>query len=444
MTQSLPTTSFPIAPQILGVFIVLASMLVVLSLPWPFLFVLFVIGIVYIRLILVKAKTIRDQTNARHNEQLREQHERDEAATLMKLLIDAADIPIMATDDQGCITHSNRNAQQMLRLNEDIIGLRFDELFTQQVLHDLEKHAREGEQGHARLSFPIAGEMREFDVSADPVIALQYKALHGAVLTFRDITELSLAMTLKADFVANASHELRTPIASIKGAAETLAGPARNDDGMSARLIEMITNNATRLELLASDLLDLSRLEAQDQSPELQSIDLSDLIAKIIHDSTQAATRRKLKVVSEISSEIDLIHTDPMLLSLILRNLVQNAIKFAHEETTIKVAAEVDSITSDRTVSVPSSLDGTMGVRIRVVDKGIGIPLTQQQRIFERFFQVDDARSGSSAKRGTGLGLAIVKHASKRLGGAVSLESVYQEGSTFIIELPRCIHGTPE
>lgn len=444
MTQSLPTTSFPIAPQILGVFIVLASVLVVLSLPWPFLFVLFVIGIVYIRLILVKAKTIRDQTNARHNEQLREQHERDEAATLMKLLIDAADIPIMATDDQGCITHSNRNAQQMLRLNEDIIGLRFDELFTQQVLHDLEKHAREGEQGHARLSFPIAGEMREFDVSADPVIALQYKALHGAVLTFRDITELSLAMTLKADFVANASHELRTPIASIKGAAETLAGPARNDDGMSARLIEMITNNATRLELLASDLLDLSRLEAQDQSPELQSIDLSDLIAKIIHDSTQAATRRKLKVVSEISSEIDLIHTDPMLLSLILRNLVQNAIKFAHEETTIKVAAEVDSITSDRTVSVPSSLDGTMGVRIRVVDKGIGIPLTQQQRIFERFFQVDDARSGSSAKRGTGLGLAIVKHASKRLGGAVSLESVYQEGSTFIIELPRCIHGTPE
>jgi len=153
----------------------------------------------------------------------------------------------------------------------------------------------------------------------------------------------------------------------------------------------------------------------------------------------QAATRRGLEVVSEVSNEVNQIQTDPVLLSLILRNLVQNAIKFAHEDTTIKITVEPDSISHDRTIPIPDSLVGSMGIRIRVIDKGIGIPITQQQRIFERFFQVDDARSGSSAKRGTGLGLAIVKHASKRLGGTVSLESVYREGSTFIIELPRCI-----
>lgn len=127
------------------------------------------------------------------------------------------------------------------------------------------------------------------------------------------------------------------------------------------------------------------------------------------------------------------------MLSLMIRNLVGNAIKFAHQDTTIRVVIERELIATDRAAPVPVALDRKMGLVIRVIDRGVGIPLAQQQRVFERFYQVNDARTGSGALRGTGLGLAIVKHASKRLGGSVLLESVHQEGTTVTIGLPRCV-----
>lgn len=366
-------------------------------------------------------------------------------ADLLRSVIDAADIPILATDEHGCIAHTNRRAHDVLGITSSADGRRFDEMMTQQALHDLEIFARQGEPGHARLALPVHGELRDFDVSADPVVVSK-----GAVLTFRDITELSRAVTLKADFVANASHELRTPIASIKAATETLAGPARGDERMSNRLIEIISNNATRLEMLAADLLDLSKLESDDQPTTMVYVHLKDLIEKIAHEHAPALDRRQLKLVidledthddqhGQVPDDIDLIQTDPALLELILRNLIQNATKFAHDGTTIRVIATRAVVLGERAIAIPSSLDLPMGLVIRVIDKGIGIPLSHQQRIFERFYQVDDARTGSGAKRGTGLGLAIVKHATRRLGGSVHLESVYQVGTTMIVELPRCV-----
>lgn len=360
-------------------------------------------------------------------------------AALLRALIDAADIPVLATDEHGCISLTNRRAQEMLGIGEAMIGRRFDEIMPHEVLHQLESQARANKPGHARLALPIAGEMREFDVSADPVEYSQ-----GSVLTFRDITELSRAMTLKADFAANASHELRTPIASIKGAAETLAGPARSDEQMSGRLIEMIANNAVRLEMLTADLLDLSRLEAEDQPAQIETVVLIDLIEKAFREFRSQAHRRTLTLSPEVEDGLTEIKTDISLLGLILRNLIGNAIKFAHEGTTVRVVVRCQSVGVDRTAPVPIDLDGAMGVVINVIDKGIGIPLIHQQRIFERFYQVDQARSGSGAKRGTGLGLAIVKHAAKRLGGAISLESVHQVGTTMSVELPRCCESKPD
>lgn len=370
-------------------------------------------------------------------------------ASLLRSVIDAADIPILATDEDGRVAHTNRKAQDVLGVTHLAEGRRFDEMMTQRALHDLEMLARQGEPGHARLVLPVDGELRHFDVSADPV-----RVSNGAVLTFRDITELSRAVTLKADFAANASHELRTPIASIKAATETLAGAAKTDERMSNRLIEMITSNANRLEMLASDLLDLSKLEADDQPAMVVPVHLGKLIEKIAHEHASALERRNLELAIELDDDtsaengegalqspepIDLIQTDPALLDLILRNLIQNAAKFAHEGTTIRVRAHRAKVVGDRTIPIPSSLDSPMGLVISVIDKGIGIPLSHQQRIFERFYQVDDARTGSGAKRGTGLGLAIVKHAARRLGGSIHLESVYQVGTTMFVELPRCV-----
>lgn len=356
-------------------------------------------------------------------------------AQLLRGLIDAADIPIIATDADGVLLKCNIPAGNVLGIHDRMTGRRFDELFTQPVLDELETLARRGEPGHARASIPIQGEMRDFDISADPV-----PVLGGAVLTFRDITELSRAVTLKADFAANASHELRTPIASIKGAAETLMGPARDDPRMSGRLIEMISSNANRLELLARDLLDLSKLEAEDLPVTLEDTSLSAQIQSVFAEFVPQAERRGLRLVSEIEDSITNTRSDPALLKLMLRNLVGNAIKFAHQGSAIRVVAQRAHVPVDRSIPTPEALHSDDdGLLMQVIDKGVGIPLEHQQRVFERFYQVDEARSGSAAKRGTGLGLAIVKHAARRLGGTVTLESVYQSGTTISIELPRCL-----
>ena len=377
---------------------------------------------------LLSARRELERANQRANAE-------SDRAGLLRGLIDAADIPIVATDSGGALSKSNTQAREVLGIHEHMNGRRFDELFTRPVMHDLESLARAGEPGHARATLLINGEMRDFDISADPV-----PFSGGAVLTFRDITELSRAVTLKADFAANASHELRTPIASIKGAAETLMGPAREDERMLGRLIEMIASNAARLELLARDLLDLSKLEAEDLPVTISEVDLQDFVEKILAEFAPQAERRSLRLVAQIDPDLGMLRSDPALLTLMLRNLVGNAVKFAHEGTAVRVIAGPAEVPIDRSIPVPESLDSTHdGLIMRVVDKGVGIPLEHQQRIFERFYQVDEARSGSAAKRGTGLGLAIVKHAARRLGGSVSLESVYQSGTTLTIELPRCV-----
>jgi len=276
--------------------------------------------------------------------------------------------------------------------------------------------------------------MRIFDVAANPITNTR-----GAVCTFTDITELSHSATLKADFAANASHELRTPIASILAAIQTLEGPAKNDPAMIQRLIQMISSNASRLDLIVKDLLDLSKLESTLVPVVLTDVNLADLVEQSSLAFSSACERRGLTIETRINPECSIITSNESMLELILPNLIGNATKFAHENTTITIHAESIAIGIDPENPLPDGLDGTRGVRIGVRDEGIGIPLSQQQRIFERFYQVDEARDGSSARRGTGLGLAIVKHAARSLGGSVRLKSIHQQGTTMIVELPGCV-----
>lgn len=359
-----------------------------------------------------------------------EQHER------MRGVLDAAGVPIIATDAEGVITVASRSASRTLGGGRSLVGVRFDELFPQAELHELERLARGGEPGRARLKLPIEGELRTFVVSADAL----GRGL-GGVVTLRDVTELVKAAELKADFAANASHELRTPIASIRGAAETLQGPARNDPAMSTRLIGIVANNAARLEALVNDLLDLSKLESADTAPSLGPVDLQDLCAQVSEQFDAVCQRRRLRVRAAIDPAARTVRSDRVLLELVLRNLVENATKFAREETEIVIKAVPAGIPMDPVNPPPPEADLARGVRLTVRDEGLGIPLAHQQRIFERFYQVDRARTGGSVQRGTGLGLAIVKHATRRLGGRVGVESVYQQGTTMIVELPRCVGG---
>lgn len=349
-------------------------------------------------------------------------------------ILDAADVPIISTDNSGRIVQANSAAGEILGSGRVLIGEYFDSLITQLTVKEIEHLARSGESGHARLELPAAGSMRVFHVAAEPIPDAQ-----GVVCTFTDITELSASVTLKADFAANASHELRTPIAAILGAIQTIEGSARNDPQMTPRLITMISTNATRLDLMVKDLLDLSKLENPRTPTEFTMVSLQDIIERSSSPYVGVCERRGLTIKTKIDPKATFILTDASLLELILRNLIGNATKFAHEHSTITLHADPVELDFDPALQPPNGLDGILGVRIGVRDEGIGIPLSQQARIFERFYQVDEARSGSSARRGTGLGLAIVKHAVRTLGGGIRVKSVHQEGTTMVIELPHCI-----
>lgn len=357
-----------------------------------------------------------------------------ELVRLLGSVIDAADVPIVSTDEEGVIVQANGAAQSILGSGRTLIGDYFDGLITQREVQELERLGRGGESGHARLDLPVKGSMRVFDVAVDPIVTTG-----GAVCTFTDITELMQSVELKADFAANASHELRTPIASIKGAIETLGGAAKDDPVMRDKLIAMIGSNATRLDLMVKDLLDLSKLESDRVPTTLSVIDAHAFVNRVCVPFAPVCARRGLEIRTEIDERAVLIETDPVLLELILRNLVENATKFARDGSVVRVTIERQRVGMDREAPPPAGLTHRDGISLRVKDKGIGIPLAHQSRIFERFYQVDEARSGSSAKRGTGLGLAIVKHAARTLGGSVNIESVHGQGTTMVVNLPGCV-----
>lgn len=351
----------------------------------------------------------------------------------LEALLDAIDEPILATDNAENVLICNRSAERLLEApSGNLIGRPIRSVFTQAAILDLHSAARAGQTRRERVRVTTALGQRVFQVTASPVPVAWGRGVFGAVLALRDVTELDQAAAMQTDFVANASHELRTPVAAIRGAAETLQ-TASDDAYMSERLRDMILSNAVRLEEMLRDLLDLSRLETPGVPVEMVELDLELLCKDIAHMSEAHCQERGLTVSFEFDPRLRAIRSDRKLLSLILRNLIENATKFAHENTTIQVTASI--------VHAPELAKGESGLsvaRVSVADKGIGIPLAAQERVFERYYQADPGR-GSHLKgwrRGTGLGLAIVKHAAHALGGKALLSSVWGQGTTVWVEFP--------
>ncbi|MBL8763326.1 MAG: PAS domain-containing protein [Phycisphaerae bacterium] len=350
----------------------------------------------------------------------------------LESLIEALPEPVIATDSRDRVLFNNGAAERMLgRGVGELTGRPIAELFTRREILTLHADARVGRGGDARARLTTPRGSRVYQVTASPVPAAWGEGVFGAVLVLRDVTELAEAVQVKSDFAANASHELRTPVATIRGAAETLLDGAMDDPPMRDRLVRMVASNAARLENLIRDLMDLSRLEASDRASDGATIDFSELGAGLTELLGSSWAERKLRVRFEWDPSAAGLVCDARLLSLVLRNLLENAIRFAHEGTEIVV----------RAARFEASGGGSVGVRFEVTDRGQGIPLHQQHRVFERFFQGDSSRAGpggsaGTTPRGTGLGLAIVKHAVTAMGGTVSLESVLGEGTTVRFEIP--------
>jgi signal transduction histidine kinase len=241
-------------------------------------------------------------------------------------------------------------------------------------------------------------------------------AADGATLVVvRDVTQQRLLDVVRRDFVANASHELKTPAASIQAAAETLRQVVLDDPEAVPRFAVQLEREAIRLSRIVADLLDLSRLESGSALDDVVS--LSAVTREELHRFEEAAREAKVTLEIETAGERQIrgSHRD---LALLVRNLVDNAIRHSHEGSVIRVEIACDDD----------------AVILRVSDTGIGIPSKDIPRIFERFYRVDRARSRETG--GTGLGLAIVKHVVENHGGTIDVESELGRGTTFSVTFP--------
>jgi two-component system phosphate regulon sensor histidine kinase PhoR len=256
---------------------------------------------------------------------------------------------------------------------------------------------------------------RIFDLRVVPLNNNETGKAEGAIGVFFDITRLEKLERVRQEFLSNVSHELRTPLTSIMAFIETLeSGEANHED--TQRFLEIIRKNAARVNHLIDDILELSAIEAGTVRVTPESVPLGELVEDVFGSLTTKANSQSIELINNVDSEAR-VHADVSRLEQMLTNLVDNAIKFNREGGKVVVSYE----------------DGERS-RIRVEDTGEGIPTQHIERLFERFYRVDRARSREMG--GTGLGLAIVKHLARAHGGEVTVESRLGEGSVFVIELP--------
>lgn len=241
----------------------------------------------------------------------------------------------------------------------------------------------------------------------------------SALILMHDLTRLKRLEETRSGFIANVSHELRTPLAMIKGYIETLLEGDTHDPEIQTRFLGKIEKHADRLHLLIEDLMTISSLESGEIELNVRPVDLAGLTARVIDDLSAPAARRNVEITNRISPDLK-VDADAERLHQVLLNLLDNAIKYGRPRGKIEIGSR-------------DAEDGAVEIRIR--DDGPGIPPQALDRVFERFYRVDRARSREQG--GTGLGLSIVKHIIHSHGGTVRVESEPGLGTIFSVTLPR-------
>jgi two-component system, OmpR family, phosphate regulon sensor histidine kinase PhoR len=264
---------------------------------------------------------------------------------------------------------------------------------------------------------------RSFAVTATPVRA---GGASGAVLVLHEISELRRLERVRQDFVANVSHEFRTPLTAIQGFAETLLTGALEDPANRRRFVEIIRDHATRLARLTEDLLELSRIEAGELKLEFQPVSVQQLVDSCVETVSLKAGAKQLDLKVAVSENLPDVRGDANRLQEVLQNLLDNAVQYTSPGGTIEVTAA----------------NGNHQIVFTVADTGIGIPQAEQSRIFERFYRVDAARSREAG--GTGLGLSIARHIVEVHGGRIWVESTVGEGSRFHFSVPTATPAASE
>lgn len=323
---------------------------------------------------------------------------------------------IIILDPRGNILFANKSFKQLIKTDESPEGKHFIEVIRNLDLLNLLRSAMNsmeevGEELTIRKSW---GEISIF-AKAMPMLG-QEGGIKFLIVLLHDITKLKQLENIRKDFVANVSHELKTPVTAIKGYAETLLDGAIDDRENASKFVEIIKKQADRLSELIDDLLTLSRIESGDIVIEKKNIAIEELVQSVFEIFMERAQKKGIKLDREISKNA-IINADRNKIIQILINLVDNAIKFT-EEGSVKISFNMEN--GDFVLSVK--------------DTGIGIPKEHLPRIGERFYRVDRARSRQLG--GTGLGLAIVKHLVIAHGWDLKIDSEIGKGTEIKIIIP--------
>ena len=347
------------------------------------------------------------------------QHNNQQLETVLAAMVEG----VIAIDAQERVLLANNAALDLLEsTRQTMIGRSIWEVVRLPRIEELVGQALQGTNPE-RLEFRIARTQNVISVAVSP---LPGTPCPGAVLVLHDVTELRRLEQLRREFVANVSHELKTPLTSISAYTETLLDGAVDDAEHNRAFLRCIEEQAERLQGLIIDLLALARLDADDSPYELSPLDLGPILTASVQAHRAVAEAKRIQLVIHPPADELLVVADSEGVRTIIDNLLDNALNYT------PACGRVD-------VRWNSAGDW---LQFEVADTGIGIPKEHQTRIFERFFRIDKARSRELG--GTGLGLAIVKHLCQVFGGSVSVTSQMGQGSTFTVRLQQPVTASIE
>lgn len=355
----------------------------------------------------------REAQSLRDLQELSAERARAERQALFNSMVEG----FLLLDRDGRVQATNEALKRFFSLEGDIVGKTIIEAFRVHELVEVwEQVKRNSLVRNFDLELPGAN-VRTLEISA-AALPGRFGGLEGGVFIFHDLTRLKQLENTRREFVANVSHELRTPLTLIKGFVETLIDGAKDDPEVAERFLKMIDKHTDRLTFLIEDLLTISRLESGQIVLNLLNLEVHPLVQHVIDDLQSKADERGVTLANQVAENTVAIG-DADRLQQVLFNLIDNAIKYGRPDGRV-------------TVDARKREDGM--IEVSVQDNGPGIPPDSVDRVFERFYRVDRARSREQG--GTGLGLAIVKHIIQSHHGEVWLKSTVGSGSTFYFTLP--------
>lgn len=325
---------------------------------------------------------------------------------------------IAAIDKKGKLIICNNAFEKIIHCSQNKALGRFHwEIIRNNQLNEILKETIQKGQTSTQEITVLFPQEKIFYASATPLG--EKENIWGAVVVLNDITQIKKLEKMREEFIANISHELRTPLTSIQGFIETLKEGAINDPEKTQHFLEIIEKQSNRLNSLVEDILKLSKIESQEIVVNLQSTNLKELLDKVMAEFKEKIILKKIQISTNISPQFPLLKVDPEQIELVLRNLLDNAIKYTPEKGEISI----------------SFLEREKDIYLEITDNGIGISQEHLPRIFERFYRVNKDRSRDLG--GTGLGLAIVKHVVQVHKGTIGVDSHPGEGAKFFIILPK-------